>query len=109
MKNMSDWIVVHVWMRPLRDTREHWFMFFHQLDAKGQIVDNYEIPLSQQKSPHPDRPILLASTVFTLQDPKVVHSVAFGIRSRTRLLTADKGLRDWNDRRVIVSMTAVVR
>ena len=109
IKSMPDHLAVRLWMRPLHGSRERWFMFFHQLNSNGQIIDNYEVPLSQEQAPHSDRPILLTDTDVAVQHRGAVRVIAIGIRSRTSILAVDSGVRDWNNRRLIVPLPSLAQ
>ena len=84
-------------------------MFFHLIDTQGNIYNNQQISVGRYKSIFPDQRWRYDSISFTLPVDPNVNALAFGIYhpdSKIGILPADKGIRDWDGRRVVVPLSA---
>ncbi len=108
LKKEGNNINVQVWLVPLHhDSGARWFMFFHQIDAKGAIIGNAEFVLPEEVPGKPSETFLLKTTTFNVIDPQLVKTLGIGIHDDSPImhtLPADKGTRDWGDHRILVPM-----
>jgi hypothetical protein len=103
----GDNVTVRVWWNPLSPLLEHdWVLFIHSIDDKGKIVlDNYvsfnfDHPLSSL-----DSKFLLNQITFKNPVGNGTYRLAIGfVRPNQAPLIADKGARDWGNKRVIVPL-----
>jgi hypothetical protein len=80
------------------------FMFFHFIDSEGSIRSQQHVLLGEHAPIHPDRRWRYEVVEFDTSIDSNITTLAFGVwyPDSRLLLMADKGVRDWNDRRVVV-------
>lgn len=99
-------VKIEFWWKELQheDCNRQSLMFFHFIDSKGRIRSQKVVPLGEYTPIYPDRRWRYGTIMFDpTVDPKI-STLAFGVfypDSGVKLM-ADKGMRDWNDRRVLV-------
>jgi hypothetical protein len=96
---------IRVWWQPVgnRSKLLDWYMFFHVLDRDGNILIAQNVPLATAEPATENQKVRLDVTAFpNLNDKASV--LAFGFGSEKGLLPADRGKRDWQDQRVLVSL-----
>ena len=109
----SEWggVRARVWAQksaaPLPD--EDRFLFTHLVDLQGNILAKDQMELIDEKPESTEQSIRQYSFWLPSGPPQVV-AVALGILTQSmptaqpELLTADGGLRDWNNHRVIIRL-----
>jgi hypothetical protein len=91
-----------VWLAPLDQTQAGWHMFVHEIDQQGRILVNLDQPLEDFLSrPDPEALLYLHQA---LTPPPATVAVAIGFYRGSILLSADRGARDWTNRRVLLSL-----
>jgi hypothetical protein len=104
----GDELTLSVWWQRLQEkdqTKIHqqpWFMFVHFVDRIGKPVSVENIRLAPDFSGHEDRPIAL--DVLTFPIPKGTSRVGIGIQNGGAFLIPDRGIRDWNSRRLLLPL-----
>ncbi|MFA6310831.1 MAG: hypothetical protein WCV99_10340 [Sterolibacterium sp.] len=102
----GDEITLRFWWKPLSPLPDQdWAIFIHSIDAEGKIVRATGMPIRF------NRPLsaLNGAVLFdqiTISNPVAAGTprLAFGfVRPNQAPLIADRGARDWDSRRVIVS------
>lgn len=100
-------IVIRVWWEQTKSGADkQWYMFFHLVDDKGNILYNQQVLLADRIPVDKDRFIQRDTITFRGVDNALARSLAFGIYSpaSSSFLHADTGVRDWNNRRVIAPL-----
>ena len=101
----GDETTLRVWWRPAQTLKEHdWVLFIHSINDKGQIIVNDAIPLPARYPPPRDP--TLRFELFVLGRAPLDRStrIALGFyRPDGSKPMADRGERDWNGTRVILS------
>jgi hypothetical protein len=99
------------WSGPTQSTAETpWRIFIHLLDAQGHVAQGHilrkaAMSLADSREPNESRMIRFHRSFFA--PPSDAKSIALGIYDgKTDFLIADTGNRDWNNRRVVVSIPA---
>lgn len=91
-------------LRPQGD----WRFFCHVIDREGNILDNHELKLATERPAELEGTIRSSVLDFASTQNKRAWGLAFGIYmpvdGGTVVLEADKGNRDWGNRRVIVPL-----
>jgi hypothetical protein len=103
----EDDVTVRFWWKPLLTLSENdWMFFIHSIDNTGNIVLNnaamihFKHPLSSL-----DGSYLYDRVTFKSPADNGIQRLAVGFyRSNQEIPLADKGLRDWDNRRVIVPL-----
>ncbi len=97
---------LRVWWQPLATmTEQDWVLFVHSIDASGRVVADQYVPLQYNRvqSAEGDRILLLTCKVRS-PSANADGRLAIGIlRSNEVPLQADRGPRDWNGIRLIVT------
>lgn len=112
IRRETEGLKVEIWWEELKhdENNNQRIMFFHLIDAQGNMIHNQQIGLGGYKNVNPNRRWHYDSTTFALPiDPKV-KALGFGVYhpdSRIGNLAADKGTRDSSGRRVVVPLHAV--
>lgn len=103
----GDEVTVRFWWKPLVDQLEHdWILFIHSIDSAGNIVVNNSAILHFNRSLLPPDGVYLSESI-TFRSPvkNGTKRIAVGFaRPNQELPIADKGVRDWDNRRVIVEL-----
>lgn len=84
-----------------------WRLFIHTLDEQGSILAGQEISLGKRTPLSPQSPIQFNSVdLYPPSNGKVAAKFGMGVyrgeKSGNVLLTADQGVRDWGNSRVII-------
>ncbi len=101
----GDETTVRIWWRPLAPLSEHdWALFIHSIDDEGKIMLSVHVPVRFDRSPSSlNGAVLLDRITFRNPAASGPRRLAIGfVRPNQALLVADKGTRDWDNRRVIV-------
>lgn len=107
-----DEMTIHFWWEPLQVSHtDLWSFFFHVLDEQGRIISMKELMVRNRPPVFQDQRIRL--DIVTFPDQIVEKAQTFGVgvhrpRANT-LLIADKGTRDWDNKRVIIPVTNIRR
>jgi hypothetical protein len=108
LEKTGNSITARAWIVPLRhNAGERWFLFFHQMDAKGTIISSSELLLPEQVPERPSEKSLMKILTFNIVDPRLINSLGIGIHDDTptlRTLPADKGPRDWDNHRIVLPL-----
>jgi hypothetical protein len=99
-------VKIEAWWEELRHDvkNDHRYLFLHLVDATGKILHDQQISLFPYQPPNNDRRWNYASVIFNAVSPDA-ESLGFGVyQPKNNFLMADKGTRDWNNRRVIVPL-----
>jgi len=101
---------IEFWWEKLQheDYNRNASMFFHFIDSEGRIRSQQQVPFGEYVPIYPDRRWRYGVVKFDPTIDSKVSAVAFGLfypDSGIQLI-ADKGMRDWNDRRVVIPITA---
>jgi hypothetical protein len=107
--NPSDkQIKIEVWWEELKheENNNHRFMFLHLLDSSGKIVGNQQVAVYPYTPLSADRRWRYGTVIFNQQYPiDKSASLAFGIyQPPGEFLLPDKGIRDWDGRRVVIPL-----
>ena len=78
-------------------------MFFHFIDSEGRVRSQQHVPLGEYAPIYPDRRWRYGAIKFDPTIDSNISALAFGVwyPDSELLLRADKGRRDWNNRRVV--------
>jgi len=103
---------IEVWWQALREDEKFWErkIFFHFIDSAAQIRLQQYISLGGYNPPR-QQPWRYGNIEF---DPSIdgdITAFAFGVwhpDAKVGILKADRGVRDWDDRRVIVPLEKVM-
>ena len=91
------------WMSPLIPSdKTRWIMLVHAIDAEGTILSNFDIALPRFDSVESVDSFRYVHKVIAV--PIRTSRVAIGIYAGKTILQADRGKRDWNDRRVLINL-----
>ncbi|MCK5539434.1 MAG: hypothetical protein KAI69_00785, partial [Deltaproteobacteria bacterium] len=106
---LGEKIKIEFWWEALRDDDKSWErrMFFHFIDSEAKIRSQQSVSLDGYKPPSPQRRWRYGAVEFDPSIDAEISALAFGVWHPDRkvgLLTADKGVRDWNDRRVLIPL-----
>ena len=99
--------IVRIWWKPLAAiNKQDWAFFIHSIDDEGKILQDNYVALSFNGSPSSlDERVLFKKIAFKGPSGNGTHRLAVGVvRPGQPPLTADKGIRDWNNSRVIVPL-----
>ena len=98
------------WERLGKDPNIDWVFFIHEIDKDREIVADHAIPLGHLRPFRSDKPIRRDTGTILLAPGARVKGLAAGFfRPVTGPLVADRGDRDWNGRRILVSLPAQPR
>lgn len=103
----GDIVIKVLWEQIQQEPDKEWYLFCHLIDGKGNILYNQQIYLANRTPVQKHRNIQFDSVLYgSINDPPRVKALAFGVYSpqSSAFLHADAGVRDWNDRRVIVTL-----
>jgi hypothetical protein len=106
----TDEIILSLWWVPLQGTvGANWYFFCHALDNRGEVIASEEIKLGERRQLSPRAPNQFNSlTILHPGSGKSIKAIGVGIYQRNKegtvLLPADKGLREWGNRRVIIAV-----
>ena len=98
---------VEVWWEELRhkDANSQRYMFFHLVDQSGKMLRNLSLSLDKYDPPFDSRRWRYGSVTFEQPLPDKATSLAFGIfHPNNDFLMPHKGIRDWEGKRVLVSI-----
>ena len=97
---------LRIWWKPTSPMPERdWAFFIHLIDDKGKILDDYQIPLRFNRSLSSLRgKVLFDQITFRNLPENKSKRIAVGIFRPGNMLIANKGMRDWNNTRVIVPL-----
>lgn len=107
VSRIGDDTTVRVWWKPLSPLLElDWAFFIHSIDAKGKIVLNKNFPIRfKQSLAKLNGAVLFDQIAFKNPVANGTQRLAIGFnRPNQALPQADKGTRDWGNRRVIVPL-----
>jgi hypothetical protein len=104
-------IKIEFWWEELRheDCNRQRRMFFHFVDSEGRICSQQQISLAGYMPPHQDRRWRYGAIKFDPSTDSNISALAFGVwhpDSKVGILMADKGVRDWKGRRVVIPIYA---
>jgi hypothetical protein len=104
-------IKIEFWWEELRheDCNRQRRMFFHFVDSEGRIRSQQHISLAGYMPPHQDRRWRYGAIKFDPSIDSNISALAFGVwhpDSKVGILMADKGVRDWDGRRVVIPLNA---
>jgi len=103
----GDDTTVRFWWRPLSPLLERdWVLFIHSIDNEGKIVVNNQALIYFNRSFSSLNGTFLFEQI-TLKNSVIngTHRLAIGfVRPNQTPLIADKGTRDWDNRRVIIPL-----
>ena len=104
-------IKIEFWWEELRheDSNRQRKMFFHFVDSEGKVRSLQSAPLAFYFPPHPDHRWRYGVVKFDPSIDSRISGLAFGIYhpdSNVGILMPDKGMRDWNGRRVVIPINA---
>lgn len=106
INHIDKQIKIEVWWEELRHEEEnnHRFMFFHLLDSAGKIIGNQQVAVYPYMPLSEDHRWRYGTVTFDPPYPMDKSaSLAFGIyQPPGEFLLPDKGVTDWNGRRVII-------
>lgn len=98
---------VRFWWKPLSPMPEHdWAFFIHSIDDEGKIIQANGVPIRYDRSLSSlGGAVLFDQITFLNTAGNGVRRLAVGfVRPNEAALVADKGTRDWDNRRVIVPL-----
>ena len=100
----GEGVRLKLWWRPLRGSvGDEWAFFVHEIDADGKIVQASELKIRPlEPDPAPQRNLRLAVDELTLRGQS--RRLAVGFYRKDEMLHANSGSRDWDGRRVLVSL-----
>ncbi len=103
-------IKIEFWWKALKDDEKSWErrMFFHFINSDAKILTQQEISLDGYKPLSSERCWRYGVIMFDPSIDAEISAMAFGVWHPDRkvgLLKADRGVRDWGKRRVIVPLT----
>ena len=103
----GDDTTVRFWWKPLSPVPEHdWALFIHSIDDEGKIVAANHVSVVFDRSLSSlDGTVLFDQITFRNPAGNGSRRLAIGfVRPNQALPAADKGTRDWDNRRVIVAL-----
>jgi hypothetical protein len=106
----NDELRLSIWWQHLKEDPSQeqglhpWTMFIHIADRIGKPLSVENMRLPPDISGHQGHPIAL--DVLTFPIPKGTTKIGIGIFNGKEFLIADGGSRDWEDRRVLLSLPA---
>jgi hypothetical protein len=103
--------ILHLWWRSLSDDAGNgWKLFIHELDSKGNILSNHEIDLRGETQCSAESPLHTSVVTFPTSSSPLVYGIGMGFFRSTptglALLRADKGVRDLDNRRVLIAYSS---
>ena len=103
----GDDVTVRFWWKPLSpELGSDWRLFSHSIDGEGNIKLNNEVPLKMRLPKQSGETVLYDQATIKKPVLNGAQRLAFGFfrlnQGTIALLTADRGTRDWDNRRVIV-------
>ncbi len=109
LSHLGGEIKIEFWWEALRDDGKSWDrkMFFHFIDSEAKIRSQQSVSLDGYKPPSSVRRWRYGVIKFDPSIDAEISALAFGVWHPDRkvgLLVANKGVRDWNDRRVIIPL-----
>lgn len=111
INRIDNGIKIEVWWEELRheEANNQRYLFLHLVDPSGAILHNQQIALYSYAPPFADRRWRYGAVTFSDVLPNAkLASLAFGIYQPSDpgggFLLADKGKRDWDNKRVIVPL-----
>jgi len=100
IKHESGQIVARIWWERMNKPQyREWHFFLHLLDAHGKIIQAEQVELPTQPPAEAATPIALDVLNFPPPRGVKVAGLGIGIYSGQETLLADKGKRDWGNRR----------
>jgi hypothetical protein len=103
-------IEISLWWKPEKAVPPggDWFFFSHLIDSAGAMLDSASFRLSDKSTGPSDHPYRFDSVTLTLLPGTAGRAIAFGIYQaeggRANVLAADRGKRDWGNRRVLMPL-----
>jgi hypothetical protein len=109
LKHLGGKIKIEFWWEALRNDDKAWDrkMFFHFIDSEAKIRSQQSVSLNGYNPPSQEHRWRYGAVEFDPSIDAEISALAFGVwhpDCKVGLLSADKGVRDWNDRRVIISL-----
>ena len=106
LSSVGKEIQIEFWWKELRheDHKRPWRMFFHFVDSEGKIRSQQAISLAGYAPPSQDRLWRYGTIKFDPSRDLNISALAFGVWNPDSkvVLKADKGVRDWHGRRVVI-------
>lgn len=89
------------------DPDQHYSLFIHQLDARGHMIANHDVPLGSSR--FPDRPVSLERYSFHLLP--ATTQLGFGVYKPggESLITDCTLSKDWGGRRAVINIGSINR
>ena len=106
----GDDVTARLWWKPLSpELGSDWKLFIHSVDDQSNIKLNNEIPLNPKLSAQSGHMFLLGQSTIKKPVSSCARRLAVGIfkvdaSGTTTSLTAEKGTRDWGNRRIILPL-----
>ena len=111
INRVGNGIKIEVWWEELRreEANSQRYLFLHLVDQSGVIVHKLQIALQSYAPPSADRRWRYGTVTFSKVLPNAdLAALAFGVYQPSGpgsgLFLADKGKRDWDNKRVIVKL-----
>ena len=108
VRQSNNEIYLRVWWERMKNTPgRQWGFFIHSIDKNGNIIANAEIPISRNTLVSNDSSIRLSNIVIPQIMNMDLNALAVGFHSGSNILQADRGTRDWDNRRVIIPLMGI--
>ena len=102
VRNPDRTITLNTWLDQRTETGPGWVMLVHAVDAGGKILQGFDLPIPDFSAR--TNPADLQYVTATVTLPPAATHLAVGIYKGNRILVADRGDRDWGDKRVILAL-----
>ena len=99
-------LTVTIWWERLKEDPNPWLFFIHEIDHDHKIVARHAISIEHPSPLRSDKPIRRDAMTIELTGRRVKGLAVGFYRRALGPLMADRGDRDWDDRRLLLSLPA---